>query len=50
MFKFLIEKLTGIPIHCGKPMQWVGRYSNNKGKYYTRYKCVKCGIIRNIKG
>lgn len=39
---------NGIPLHCGKTMQYNGRVKI-RGKWYLQYECKKCGKIKNIK-
>lgn len=48
MINKLFEILQGIPLHCMKPMQYMGKIKIRKN-WCSQYRCVKCGKLRNIK-
>lgn len=39
----------GIPLHCFKPMERMGRVKIG-GHWYTQWKCTKCGEVKNTRG
>ena len=39
---------SGIPMHCGRPMEYMGKVKI-KRKWYSQYRCLSCSKLKNVK-